>query len=373
MPNRTTKVRVAVVGLGWSGMQHLKGYTADPQSEVIAVCDLDKARVDKIAARRKIPNTYTNHLEMLENKDIDAVSVCLPNFLHAPISIDALNAGKHVLCEKPPARSASEAKAMADAALRNDKTLMYALVQRFDRSTQRLKQLIQEGKLGDVYLGKAGYVRRRGIPIGEASWFVDRERAGGGSLIDIGVHALDCIWWLMNSPRPMEVMGTSYSHFKHLVPDDMKYDVDDATFAQIRLENGATIILETTWALNLPSDKYIKIAGTKAGATLNPFTLYTEGFFGSVLSFFKSVGATFNSFIFYRKEDGKEVDKPFDAPLINGFDEVVKHFVECIMERKEPISSAEQGVMLMQMLDGIYESAEKGQSVSIADLGAVKT
>ena len=178
MSNPTTKVRAAVVGLGWPGMQHLKGYTADPRSEVIAVCDLDKKHVRQVASEHNIPNTYTSHLEMLENPDIDAVSVCLPNFLHAPISIDALNAGKHVLCEKPPARSAQEAKAMADTATQNGKTLMYALVQRFDGSTQRLKQLIREGELGEIYFGKAGYVRRRGIPIGKEGWFVDKERAG---------------------------------------------------------------------------------------------------------------------------------------------------------------------------------------------------
>ena len=347
MRSQTTKVRAAVVGLGWPGMQHLRGYTVDPRSEVIAVCDLDERQVEKVAREHKIPNTYTNHLEMLENKDIDAVSVCLPNFLHAPISIDALSAGKHVLCEKPPARSAQEAKAMADAAAENSKILMYALVQRFDGSSQRLKQLVKAGELGDIYFGKAAYVRRRGIPIGKEGWFVDRARSGGGALIDIGVHALDCIWWLMNSPRPVEVMGTSYAHFGHLVPDDVKYDVDDGTFAQILFENGATLILETTWALNLPGDNYIKIAGTKAGATLNPFTLYTE-------------------------KDGKEVDTPLDAPSINGFDEEVKHFVGCIVDGKTPISSAEQGIMLMQMLDGIYESAEKGRSVSIADLSTAK-
>ena len=346
MRHQTTKVRAAVVGLGWPGMQHLKGYTLDPRSEVIAVCDLDKARVQEVATQHKIPNTYTDHLEMLKNQGIDAVSVCLPNFLHAPISIDALNAGKHVLCEKPPARSAQEAKAMADTAAQNGKTLMYALVQRFDGNSQHLKQLVEGGELGDLYFGKAAYVRRRGVPIGKEGWFVDKERAGGGALIDIGVHALDCIWWLMNSPRPVEVMGASYSHFGHLVPDDVKYDVDDGTFAQIRFENGATIILETTWALNLPGDNYIKISGTKAGVTLNPFTLYTE-------------------------ENGKEVDKPLSAPSINGFDEEVKHFVECIVDGKKPISSAEQGIMLMQMLDGIYESAEKGRSVPIVDLSAV--
>ena len=343
MRHQTTKVRAAVVGLGWPGMQHLKGYIADARSEVIAVCDLDKTHAETVAAEYKIQNIYTDHLKMLENRDIDAVSVCLPNFLHAPISIDALHAGKHVLCEKPPARNAQEAKAMADAATENDKTLMYALVQRFGGNAQRLKQLVTAGELGDIYFGKAAYVRRRGIPIGKEGWFVDKERSGGGALIDIGVHALDCIWWLMNSPRPVEVMGAVYSHFGHLVPDDVKYDVDDGTFAHIHFENGATIILETTWALNLPGDNYIKVAGTKAGATLNPFTLYTE-------------------------EDGKEVDKPLNAPRINGFDEEVKHFVGCIVDGKAPISSAEQGIMLMQMLDGIYESAEKGQSVRIADL-----
>ena len=345
MSNQTTKVRAAVAGLGWPGIQHLKGYIADPRSEVIAVCDLDKKHAQEVAREYKIPRVYTNHLKMLENSDVNVVSVCLPNFLHAPISMDALNAGKHVLCEKPPARSAQEAKVMADTAHQNDKTLMYALVQRFDGSTQRLKQLVRDGELGEIYFGKAGYVRRRGVPVGKEGWFVDKERSGGGALIDIGVHALDCVWWLMNSPRPVEVMGASYSHFKHLAPDDVKYDVDDATFAQIRFENGATIILETTWALNLPGDNYVKVAGTKAGATLSPLTLYTE-------------------------EDGKELDKPFEAPSINGFDEEVKHFIGCVIDGKEPISSAKQGIMLMQMLDGIYESAQKGRSVPIADLSA---
>lgn len=343
---QNTKVQTAVVGLGWPGMQHLKGYTVDPRSEVIAVCDLDAERTEEVAKEHNIPNTYSDHLEMLQNKDIDAVSVCLPNFLHAPIAIDALNAGKHVLCEKPPARSAEEAKAMADAAQQNGKILMYALVQRFGGNSQKLKQMVQDGDLGDVYFGKAGYVRRRGIPIGKGGWFVDKDRSGGGALIDIGVHALDCIWWLMGSPKPVQVMGSTYSHFAHLVPEDVKYNVDDATFAQILFENGATVVLETTWSLNLPGGNYIRIAGTKAGATLHPFTLYTE-------------------------ENGKEVDKELTAPHIDSFDEEVKHFVESIVNGTEPISSGDQGVMLMQMLDGIYESSEKGKSIHIPDISTI--
>ncbi len=340
MVNKISKVQAAVIGLGWPGIQHLKGYIADARSEVVAICDVDEARTRQVAAEYNIRHTYINHLEMLENEDIDAVSVCLPNFLHAPITIDALNSGKHVLCEKPPARSAAEARAMLSAAHQNGKTLMYALVQRFAGNTQLLKQMICDGMLGDVYFGKAGYVRRRGIPIGKEGWFVDKNRAGGGALIDIGVHALDCIWWLMGSPNPVEIMGTTYAHFKHLVPDTVKYDVDDATFAQIHFENGATIVLETTWALNLPGDNYIKVAGTKAGASLNPFTLYTE-------------------------RNGKPLDKPLEAPSVNSFDEEVKHFVECIVEGNEPISSGTQGIILMQMLDGIYASSGKSASVRI--------
>ncbi|MCG9129967.1 Gfo/Idh/MocA family oxidoreductase [Candidatus Poribacteria bacterium] len=343
MKNKNSIVQAAVVGLGWPGMQHLKGYTVDARTAVIAVCDLDADRGKEVAKEHNIPYVYSDHREMLENNEIDAVSVCLPNFLHAPIAIDALNAGKHVLCEKPPAKSAEEAKEMADTAEKNGKTLMYALVQRFGGSSQVLKQMVQDGELGDVYFGKAGYVRRRGIPIGKGGWFVDKDRSGGGALIDIGVHALDCVWWLMGSPKPVQVMGAAYSHFAHHVPKDVKYDVDDATFAHILFENGATVVLESTWALNLPGGNYIRIAGTKAGATLNPFTLYTE-------------------------EDGKEVDKELQAPSIDSFDEEVKHFVESIVNGTDPISSGHQGVMLMQMLDGIYKSSEEGRSIKITDL-----
>ena len=286
------KVRAAVIGLGWPGMQHLKGYTACQRSEVVAVCDLDENRCKEVAEEYSVPQTFTDHRQMLARDDIDAVSVCLPNFLHAPFSIDVLNAGKHVLCEKPPATSAQEAQAMAEAAERHNRVLMYALVQRFGGGARALKQMIDAGELGEVYLGKAGYVRRRGIPVGREGWFVDKSRSGGGALIDIGVHALDCVWWLLGSPQPVAIMGAAYSKFGHQVPEDVKYDVDDAAFAQIRFDNGATIVLEATWALNLPGGGYVKVAGTKAGAQLNPLTIYTE-------------------------ENGEEVDKTPDVPSIS--------------------------------------------------------
>ena len=335
-----TKIRTAVIGLGWPGMQHLKGYIACDRSEVIAVCDLDEKRCEEVVQEYAIPKFFTDHRKMLESGEIDAVSVCLPNFLHAAISIDVLNAGKHVLCEKPPACTAQEAQAMADAAEKNKKKLMYAVVQRFSGSAQLLKKMIDNGELGEIYFGKAGYVRRRGIPIGREGWFVDKSKSGGGALIDIGVHALDCVWWLMGAPKPVAILGAAYSKFGHLVPKDIKYDVDDATFAQIRFENGSTIVLEATWSINLPGGGYVQLAGTKGGAQLNPLTIYTE-------------------------ENGEEINKTPDAPSVNSFDEETKHFVDCILDGSEPISSASQGVTLMQMLDGIYESSEKKREVQL--------
>ncbi len=324
------QVKVGIAGLGFAGVEHLKGYQEYSRSEVLAVCDLNQERAKQVAEEYEIPFVYTDHREMLANDDVNTISVGLPNFLHAPVTIDSLNAGKHVLCEKPPARNAEEAIAMAEAAKANNRTLMYALVLRFEGDSLMLRKMVDDGKLGDIYFGKAGYVRRRGIPIGAGGWFVDKSKSGGGGLIDIGVHALDRVWWLMGNPKPISVLGATFSKFRHLVPEEIKYDVDDSAFAQIRFDNGATLMLEATWSLNLPGTGYLQIAGTEAGAKLDPLTIYRD-----------------------------DQDETPEVPSINGFREEVKHFVDCVLDKQIPIASAEQGVTLMKMLDAIYESSDK--------------
>ena len=324
------RVKAGIAGLGFAGVEHLKGYQEYSRSEVLAVCDLNQKRAKQVAAEYDIPFIYTDHRGMLANDDIDVISVGLPNFLHAPVTIDSLNAGKHVLCEKPPARNAEEAMAMAEAARANNLTLMYALVLRFEGDSLMLRKMVDDGELGEVYFGKAGYVRRRGIPIGDGGWFVDKSKSGGGGLIDIGVHALDRIWWLMGNPKPISVLGATFSKFRHLVSEEVKYDVDDSAFAQIRFDNGATLMLEATWSLNLPGAGYLQIAGTEAGAKLDPLTIYRD-----------------------------DQDETPEVPAINGFREEVKHFVDCVLNNQTPIASAEQGATLMKMLDAIYESSDK--------------
>jgi predicted dehydrogenase len=334
------KLRVGIIGVGWPGVEHLKGYVASGRAKVVAVCDLDDERRERVAAEHNVPEAYSDYKKMLREAELDAVSNCLPNFLHAPVTLDALKAGKHVLCEKPPAMNAREAARMAALAKRKKLTLMYALCLRFAADSQLIHDYVDRGELGEVYFGKCGYVRRRGIPIGAGGWFVDKKRAGGGALIDIGVHALDRCWWLMGCPKPVAVLGSAYQKFRHVVPKGVKFDVDDAAFALIKFANGATLMLEATWALNLPGGGYCEIAGTKGGARLSPLTIFTE-------------------------RDGMQMDITPQVKPINGMEGETAHFVDCCLKGKRPIMDGEQGVLLMKMLDGIYTSQEMGREVRL--------
>jgi predicted dehydrogenase len=330
------RLRVGIIGLGWPGVEHLKGYRSTKEAEVVAVCDLDAERRERIAAEYKVPRAFADHKKMLREAELDAVSNCLPNFLHAPVTLDALKAGKHVLCEKPPAMNAREAAAMAALAKRKKLTLMYALCLRFGSDAMLVRDYVDRGELGEVYFGKAGYVRRRGIPIGKGGWFVDKKRAGGGALIDIGVHALDRCWWLMGCPKPVAVLGSVYRKFRREVPKGVKFDVDDAAFALIKFANDATLILEATWAINLPGGGWCEIAGTKGGARLSPLTIFVE-------------------------RNGVQLDITPQPPQNNAMVAETVHFVECCLAGKKPIMDGDQGVELMKMLDGIYTSQATGK------------
>ena len=333
-------VRVGVIGLGWPGREHLKGYKQCADAEVVALCDADTELAGQQAEEHGVGAVYGDHRKMLKEAGVDAVSVCLPNFLHAPISLDALRAGKHVICEKPPALDAAQARKMAATARSRGLTLMYALCRRFEGSAALVKSYIDRGDLGEIYFGRTTYHRRRGIPGGARSWFTDKKRSGGGALIDIGVHALDRAWYLMGTPKPVSVSGSAFQKLRHLVPKGTKFDVDDSAFGIVKFANGATLILECSWALNLPGSSVLQLAGTKGGVELDPLRIYTE-------------------------RDGVQLDVTAEAPAANAFAGQTGHFIDCILKGKEPIVSAEQGVQLMQMLDGIYKSSATGKEVRI--------
>ncbi len=329
-----------MIGLGWPGNEHLKGYASVPQAQVAALCDLKADLLARKAAEFGVKRTYARYRQMLQDADIDAVDICLPNDLHARVAIEALQAGKHVLCEKPPARNAREAQAMADQARKSGRTLMYAVCLRFSAEAQFVKANIEAGELGDVYWGRTVYHRRRGIPAGSDGWFTVKARSGGGALIDIGVHALDCAWWLMGCPRPVAVAGAAYAKFGHTAPAGVACDVEDSAFALIRFANDATLIVEASWALNQRGGSILQLGGTKGGLEMHPLTLFSE-------------------------RNGVLVDSTPRVPANNMFAEEVRHFADCVQRRREPIASASQGVLLMKMLEGVYASQRARKEVRI--------
>ncbi len=334
------RIRVGVIGLGWAGREHSKGYKACPDADLVAVCDMNTDLANQTANDLGVPEVYSDPKEMFKKAGLDAVSVCLPNYLHAPMTLAALAAGKHVLCEKPPALNDREARKMADAAKKAKRILMYALVRRFQAPTKLVKDYIEKGEFGEIYYARAVYHRRRGIPIGAKGWFVDKSRSGGGALIDIGVHALDCAWWLMGCPKPVSVSGMAYQKFRHLAPKRVKFDCDDSAFALIKFENAATLILECSWALNQRGGSIIQVAGTKGGAEFDPLAIFVE-------------------------RDGVQLDVTPAVKGGNPFEGETAHFIECVRDGKEPLATAEQGAQLMAMMCAVYKSTETGKEVRL--------
>ena len=334
------KVGMGFIGVGGLGAGHVGVFMKDTRVTGAAVCDIDRKRAEAVAAQHGIPNVYTDVDDLVNDPAVDAVSISTPNFAHTPSAVAALKAGKHVSCEKPPAMNAAEARQAADAAKKSGCILMYALVMRYGGEAQYARKLVERGELGDIYYARCFYGRREGIPIGAGGWFVDKKRAGGGALIDLGVHGLDQTWYIMGCPRPVAASGAAFRKFEKEVPKQYTYDVDDSAFGFIRFETGAVLYLQTSWALHLPTPDIAAIAGNKAGLTLNPLTIY-------------------------KRVNGTQMEVTPHPASVDAFAQEDKHFIDCILQKKKPVSDGEDGVMLMKMLDAIYASSEKGAEVAI--------
>ena len=269
-------------------------------------------------------------------------------------AIAALRAGKHVLCEKPMALNTAQAQEMEKAAKENGKLLMIGFVRRFGNDCAVLKDFIDSGSFGEIYYAKAQYLRRKGCPGG---WFGDKSRSGGGPLIDLGVHVIDLCRYLMGGPQPVSVYGATFNklgdrrHIKDargysstVVSKDDIFDVEDMATALIRFDNGAVLSVEASFSLNIEKDVgNIELFGTKAGCKLDPeLTIFTD--MNDYLANVKLSQSTALSF------DGL-------------FDNEINHFVECIETGKPCRNPAQDGVTLMKILDGIYESARTGHEV----------
>ena len=361
----TQQLRVGVIGAG-VGAAHLQAYAQVPRAEIVALAGLDDERVRLVANTFQVPVTFRDYQDLLEHPQIDAVSVCLPNALHAPVTLAALERGKHVLVEKPLARNAEEGRAMLAAAAGHGKVLMVAFNHRYRGDVQWLKQYIERGALGEIYYAKAYWMRRAGIPqLG--SWFVSKEQAGGGPLIVLGVHVLDMALYLLGEPRPLTVSGSTYAKFG---PRGLKgwaayqftgthrpYEVEDLGTALIRLETGATLLLEASWATHgsAGDDFGIVLFGTEGGAEITVRNYGHE----NTLRLFTDVH-----------------DLPFDSapplPEGRGHLAVIERFVAAALDGDPPVPSGQEGLRRTEVIDAIYRSAATGQEVRFESAAAAE-
>ncbi len=346
------EINLGVIGTGWPGQQHARVMPAIPGAKLYACADLDETRRREFETTYGPAKTFSDYHQLLADSKLHAAIICLPNFLHFPASLAALEAGKHVFCEKPPTMNAAEMKVLQEEATKRGLVYYFGRQFRFTPGMRAAKELVRQGRLGTIYHAKATWVRSRGIPQGIGGWFTEKNRSGGGALIDIGVHALDSVWYLMGAPRPVSVSAQVYRNFAHLVRDPV-FDVEDAAYAFIRFDNGAVVQLETTWAANLPDDipqgQYFGrelnnsiLYGTKATLRLKPLSLFEDQ--DSAL-------------------ETREVELPDDR---DSFELQLANFVDAVRGRAEAINNAEQAFELMEMLDAIYASSATAREVPIA-------
>lgn len=344
-------VRLGMVGAGSISKSHLSAVKEGAGAKVVAVCDIIEERARQRAAEFGIPAIYTDHRRMLEEAELDAVVVGVPNSVHHTITINALKAGKHVLCEKPMAINVAAGKQMVEAAKESGKILAVGLVNRMRPEAQALRNMVEAGELGKVYYGKAMMIRRQGIP-GWGSWFTQKEEAGGGPLIDIGVHALDLAWFCMGNPKPVAVSGLTYTAFgperrglgSWGIPDwSGKYNVEDLAVGFVRFENGAVINLEVSWAINMPPETRVNIIGEKAGALC----------------------AFDNNLRIFSEVDGNLVDTMRQGPRTSLFRTQMQNFTTAIREGKPVLTPGEHGLTVNRMLEAIYTSAASGREVRL--------
>lgn len=354
-----SKLGIGIIGVGWPGQRHIEAYQKLSDVEIVALSDVNTELAESVRSQYELrADIYSDYQEMLASGGVDAVSICTPNFLHAPMAIAALEAKKHVLLEKPLANTLAEGRRIAETVRSSDPVFMMGFSQRYRPDTRVLKAQIEDGVLGDIYYAKTGWLRRQWNTVAR-SWFTTREQSGGGPLIDLGVHMLDLTLWFMGNPRPASVSGAVYSKFgQYLRPDLGHVDVEDLAAAFIKLDNGGSIALDVSWYsfIEHPDYVYSQLFGSKGGAKIERYPSVED------LSIFTS------------RNEVPLVQKPaFDSyetqvpgyMLYSSFAGEIAHFVECIHTGRQPEASITHGIDVLRVLDAIYRSAETGQEIHL--------
>lgn len=354
------KLRIGIIGCGGiANGKHMPSLKKLDNVEMVAFCDLILERAQEAAEKYGIHGAkcYEKYEDMLANEKLDVVHVCTPNNAHAPASIAAMEAGCHVMCEKPMAKTVAQAQSMLDAQKRTGKKLTIGYQNRYRPDSTYLKKACARGDLGEIYYAKATALRRRAVP----TWgvFLDEEAQGGGPLIDIGTHALDLTLWCMDNYKVKSVKGSVYKKLGDQKEtgnawgdwDPEKYTVEDSAFGFITMENGATIVIESSWAINMLDTKeaITTLAGTKAGADMNDSLRINYVDFGKQVVAKPALTAAGVAF--------------YDAKGDNPAELEAKQWIDAIINDTDPCVLPQQAFVVTQILEAIYESAKTGKEI----------
>lgn len=351
----TTPIGIGIIGTGQvATTRHLPAFEklrGEGKVRLVAVCDANEEKVRAAANKFHVPQVFTDYHELLALKDIDAVVVCTPNFQHKQPVLDAFAAGKHVLCEKPLALNAAEGAEMVAAGRAAGRQFQVGYNLRFGPGASAVRRFAEDGRLGQIYHVRAQALRRRGIP--SHGNFTDKSKQGGGPLIDIGAHVLDLSLWLMDFPKPVSVSGqtqTKFGHRENVIGlrgqwDRTNFTVEDFAAGFVRFDNGATLILESSFAANISHDQFqTTLMGTEGGAFVD---MINEA----------------NTRI-YREECGTLTDAtPVFLPQIHTHEAEIRAFVQSLTDGTLVLVPGGQALVVTQILDALYQSAETGHEV----------
>jgi len=351
-------IKIGIIGAGGiSQVSHIPNLQKIGEVKVEAICDVNEEKLNFVSEKFNIPKKFTDWEKMLD-EDLDAVVICSPNAYHSIQSIKAMEKGKHVLCEKPICLTVEEVENLFKTVEKTKKIFMGAFPRRFLGETVILKKLVDDGFFGEIYYLKASYLRRRGIP-GLGTWFTNKKLAGGGPMMDVGVHMIDMILYIAGLKDPEIVIGATFEKFKDKAVDggwppvdtrkgdkpEGKIEVEDLATGFVKFKNGAVLFVEASWAGNSETGLKASLFGTKAGAQLPdpqnpqlPVRIYSE-------------------------TNGIISDIFPEIPKKDPYFEEIKYFVECIKEEKQPITTKEEIITVVKIIEGIYKSAERNEPV----------
>ncbi|WP_430296807.1 Gfo/Idh/MocA family protein [Sinomonas sp. B1-1] len=356
-------LKVGVVGIGWAGQQHLKAYSTIPGVQIVALAGMEEELLHSLQAEYAIPQAFLRWEDMLEYQDLDAVSVAVPTFLHAPIAIAALERGLHVLSEKPLARTANEGRTMVAAARKAGRVLDVAFNHRRRGDIQKLKSIIDAGELGRPYYAKASWLRRTGIPrLG--SWFTNPQLSGGGPMADIGVHVLDYALHLLGEPKVLSVTASAHAELGPRgrggsarfspMSAEHAFEVEDFASAFLRLEGGATLLVEAGWASYREKDDLLDfmVYGTDGGAELK-----AKG----------SPSAPVGELTIFTDKEGVNADYWPHALPGRGHQAVVEEFIAAVRAGAAVWGSHDGSLALgrAEIIDACYRSAREAKEVQL--------